>query len=445
MTAPGLPDTPEGRAAGSVCARLRETGHQALLAGGCVRDLLLGKTPKDYDVATDARPDRIQALFPRTVAVGAAFGVVVVVTEAGPVEVATFRAEGAYSDGRHPDSVSFGDPEADAQRRDFTVNGLFLDPANGEVVDFVGGKADLDRKVLRAIGDPGARFREDHLRLLRAARFAGLLGFVVEPATAAAVRRDAALLATVSAERIQQELSKMLRSPRRADALRACDALDLLPHFLPELVTMKGVAQPPEFHPEGDVFVHTLLVMEHLPADASLTLALGGLLHDVGKPATFERADRIRFNNHDRVGVSISRDILERLKFPNAVRERVEYLVAEHLRWKDTPNMRVSTLKRFLSADGWDELLALYVADCKASHGKLDFYDFCVAKRAEFQATHKLKPVKLLSGNDVAALGVPFGPRIGALLKEAEEEQLEGRIGTREEALAWLTRKLKAV
>lgn len=445
MTPPGLPDTPQGRSAAFLCARLREAGHRALLAGGCVRDLLLSQVPKDYDVATDARPERVQALFPKTVAVGAAFGVVVVVTDAGPIEVATFRAEGAYSDGRHPDSVSFGDPEADARRRDFTVNGLFLDPARGEVVDFVGGRSDLDRKVLRAIGDPGARFREDRLRLLRAARFAGLLGFKVEPSTAEALRRDAALLATVSAERIQQELTKMLLSPRRAEALRACDNLGLLPHFLPELANMKGVQQPPEFHPEGDVFVHTLLVMEHLPETASLTLALGGLLHDVGKPATFEHADRIRFNNHDRVGVTMSREILERLKFPNAVRERVEYLVAEHLRWKDTPNMRVSTLKRFLAAEGFDELLALYVADCKASHGKLDFHDFCVGKRAEFQAAHKLKPAKLLSGNDVAALGVPFGPRIGALLREAEEEQLEGRIGTREEALAWLKGHLRDV
>ena len=439
MSAPKLPDTPLAREAAGVCARLRGAGHRALLAGGCVRDLLMGAAPKDYDVATDARPDRVQALFPKTVAVGAAFGVVVVVTEAGPVEVATFRAEGAYSDGRHPDSISFGDPEADAQRRDFTVNGLFLDPAGSGVVDYVGGLADLEARTLRAIGDPGLRFREDHLRLLRAARFAGLLGFTVEAATAEAVRRDAALLATVSPERIQQELSKMLLSPRRAEALRACDALGLLRIFLPEMETMKGVEQPPEFHPEGDVFLHTLLVMEHLPADASLTLALGGLLHDVAKPATFERADRIRFNNHDRVGAEMTVRILERLKYPNAVKDRVEYLVAEHLRWKDTKQMRTATLKRFLAHDGFDELLALYVADCKGSHGKLDFYDFCVSKRAEFGEA-QLKPARLLTGQDVMLLGVPAGPRIGEILRQAEEEQLEGRLLTREDALAWLSR-----
>ena len=437
MSPTALPDLPAAREAASVCARLREAGHRALLAGGCVRDLLLGLLPKDFDVATDARPERVQALFPRTVAVGAAFGVVVVVTEAGNIEVATFRAEGAYSDGRHPDAVSFGDAQADAQRRDFTVNGLFLDPLTGEIVDYVGGLADLKAKRLRAIGNPGLRFREDHLRLLRAARFAGVLAFEVEPATKAAVRRDAALLATVSPERIGQELSKMLLSPRRADALRQCSDLGLLPVFLPEMETMKGVEQPPEYHPEGDVFLHTLLVMENLPPDASLTLALGGLLHDVAKPATFERADRIRFNNHDRLGAEMSVAILQRLKFPNAVIERVEYLVAEHLRWKDTPNMRLSTLKRFLAADGWDELLALYVADCKGSHGKLDFYDFCVSKKAEFGEA-KLKPAKLLTGHDVMAQGMPPGPKVGEVLKALEEEQLEGRVTNREQALEWL-------
>lgn len=436
-----LPDTPLAREAGAACARLRAAGHRAFLAGGCVRDLLLGQAPKDYDIATDARPERVQALFPKTVAVGAAFGVVAVVTEAGTLEVATFRAEGAYSDGRHPDSVSFGDPEADAQRRDFTVNGLFLDSATLEVVDFVGGRADLEARVLRAIGDAGARFREDHLRLLRAARFAGLLGFAVAPETAAAIRRDAPLLADVSPERIQQELTKMLLSPRRAAALRACSDLGLLPHFLPEIETMKGVEQPPEFHPEGDVFVHTLLCLEKLPADASLTLALGTLLHDVAKPATFQRADRIRFNNHDRVGAAMAVAIMDRLRFSNAVKERVEYLVAEHLRWKDTPNMKVSTLKRFLAHDGWDELLALYVADCQGSHGKLDFYDYCVSKRAEFGES-RLRPARLLTGHDVMALGVPKGEAVGKLLKEAEEEQLEGRLVTREDALAWLRTRL---
>ncbi len=437
MSAPRLPDTPSAREAAAVCARLRSEGHRALLAGGCVRDLLLGRQPKDFDVATDARPERVQALFPRTVAVGAAFGVIVVVTETGHVEVATFRAEGAYSDGRHPDAVSFGDPEADAQRRDFTVNGLFLDPLSGEIVDYVDGLGDLKTKRLRAIGDPDLRFREDHLRLLRAGRFAGVLDFEVEAATAAAVRRNAALLATVSPERIQQELSKILLSPRRADALRACSELGLLPVFLPEMEAMKGVEQPPEYHPEGDVFLHTLLVLSHLPEDASLTLALGGLLHDVAKPCTFERADRIRFNNHDRIGAEMSVRILERLKFPNAVKERVEYLVAEHLRWKDTPNMRVSTLKRFLAAEGFDELLALYVADCKGSHGKLDFYDLCVSKKAEF-GVEKLKPVKLLTGHDLVALGMAPGPKMGEILKALEEEQLENRITTREEAIQWI-------
>ena len=437
-----LPSTPLARQVLELCERLRGAGHQALLAGGCVRDLLLGSDPQDYDVATDARPGRVQALFPKTVAVGAAFGVVVVVTEAGNVEVATFRAEGAYSDGRHPDSVSFGDARADAERRDFTVNGLFLDPLDGKMIDHVGGLPDLAARKLRAIGDPAIRFREDHLRLLRAARFSGSLGFALEPSTAAAVRRDAALLSTVSPERIQQELGKMLLSPRRADCLRRCGELGLLAVFLPEVEGMKGVAQPPEFHPEGDVYVHTMLCLEALPDNASLTLALGALLHDVAKPATFERADRIRFNNHDRVGVVMSRAILERLRFPNAVRERVEYLVGEHLRWKDTPNMRVSTLKRFLAQEGWDELLALYVADCKASHGKLDFYDFCVAKRVEFGRA-QLKPARLLTGHDVMALGVPAGSRVGEILRQLEEEQLEDRITTREEALEWLRTQLR--
>lgn len=433
-----LPASGRAREAAAVCARLREAGHRALLAGGSVRDLLLGADPKDYDIATDARPGRVQALFPgRTVAVGAAFGVIVVQMPEGPFEVATFRAEGNYSDGRHPDSVSFGDEKADALRRDFTVNGLFLDPENGRVIDHVGGQCDLAAGLIRAIGAPEERLREDHLRLLRCARFAGTLGFRVEEATARAVRENAGLLASVSAERVQQELTRMLLSPRRAEALRRCDDLGLLSVFLPEIEAMKGVAQPPEFHPEGDVFVHTLLCLEHLPADASLTLALGTLLHDVGKPATFERADRIRFNNHDRVGVGMARAVLERLKYPNAVRERVEYLVAEHLRWKDTPRMRVSTLKRFLAPEGFEELLALYVADCRGSHGKLDFYDFCTSKRAEF-GTEGLKPPRLVTGADVMALGIPAGPLVGALLREAEEEQLEGRLRTREEALGWL-------
>ncbi len=418
---------------------LRSAGHEAYYAGGCVRDLLLGKTAHDYDIATSARPDEVTALFPRTVAVGAHFGVIMVIEENKPFEVATFRNDGNYGDGRRPDSVTFATAEEDAQRRDFTINGLFLDPVSNEVIDFVGGRRDLEAHVIRAIGDPALRFNEDKLRVLRGVRFAAALGFKIEPATWEAIRAFAGEVPVVSAERIRDELSRIFLHPNRVRGFDLLDASGLLRILLPEVDVLKGCVQPPEFHPEGDVFVHTRLMLELLPEKVSLPLVLAVLFHDLGKPPTFQRDEtgRIRFNGHEYVSAQLTREIMTRLRFSNAEIEATEAIVRNHMAFKDVQKMRVAKLKRFLARETIDDELELHRVDCTSSHGMLDNYEFLLAKREEF-ANEPLIPPPLVTGHDLIALGWKPGPIFKRALDAVETLQLEGRLRDRDEALAWL-------
>lgn len=426
-------------AATYIIQKLRHSGHEALLAGGCVRDHLLGREPKDYDVATSATPEQVIALFPGALTVGAHFGVVVVRYGEHHVEVATFRTDGSYKDGRHPESVTFSTAEEDAQRRDFTVNGLFRDPVENRIIDYFGGQADLERRVLRAIGDPSKRFAEDKLRLLRAVRFATTLGFEIEAETWRAVIEFAPQIQSVSAERIRDELIKIFLHPNR---LRGFDLLmdsGLMAQVLPEILVLKGVEQPPQWHPEGDVFIHTRLMLSLLPEQVSLPLVLSVLLHDIAKPATFtvDETGRIRFNGHDKLGAEMTGDILRRLKFPNDVIEPTQVAVEHHMVFKDVKKMKNSTLKRMMSRSTWADELALHRVDCLGSNGLLDNYEFMRAKAEEF-STEPLIPKPLLNGRDLIALGWQPGPQLGQILTKVQDAQLEGVITSREEALAWL-------
>ena len=428
-------DTSEEALARSIVARLRAAGARAYYAGGCVRDFILGRHPNDYDVATEAPPDQILRLFPDARQVGAHFGVMLVSRDGAEVEVATFRSEHSYDDGRHPSQVQFEtDPRLDVQRRDFTVNALLQDPLTGEVLDFVGGRADLDARLIRAIGDPAVRFAEDHLRLLRAVRFAAVLGFEIETGTMAAIRRMAKLILDISAERVRDELARILTEGDARRGFELLHASGLLVQVLPEIAALEGVKQPPQFHPEGDVWTHTLMMLGNMRAP-SLTLALGVLLHDVGKPPTFRIAERIRFDGHMEVGARMAVDILTRLRFASDQIRRVERLVADHLRFKDVKQMRESTLKRFLRQPHFDELLELHRLDCLASHGWLDTYDFVQSKLSELPP-ERLKPAPLISGDDLIQAGYVPGPAFQQMLREVEDAQLEGRIHTGAEALA---------
>ena len=419
----------------AVIAKLRSSGHQAFLVGGCVRDVLLGTHPKDFDIATDARPDRIMSLFPNSGEVGAHFGVVLVRDDFAQVEVATFRSDDDYADGRRPTSVHFeSDPRQDVLRRDFTINGLLLDPENDEVLDYVDGQADLARRVIRAIGEPSLRFREDHLRMLRAVRFAARLGFEIEPATLAAIRQDHALIATVSAERKRDELARILIEGGARRGFELLDETGLLSEILPEIAAMKGVEQPPQFHPEGDVWVHTLMLLEGMH-NPSLTLALGALLHDVGKPSTFRIAERIRFDGHVEAGVAIAHQILTRLRYSNDEIEQVEALVANHMKFMDLPKMRESTLKRFLRMPRFLEHLELHRLDCMASNQRFESYELARRKLNEFPDEH-LKPAPLVTGGDLIAAGYHPGPIFSTILTAVEDAQLEGRIHSPGEGLA---------
>ena len=414
----------------SVIAKLRSSGHQAYLVGGCVRDLLLGAKPKDFDVATDARPDRIMSLFPNSGKVGAFFGVVLVRDDFSQVEVATFRSDNDYSDGRRPASVHFEqEARQDVLRRDFTINGLLMDPETGGVLDYVDGRADLERRTIRAIGDPAVRFREDHLRLLRAVRFAARLGFAIDAPTFAAIERDHALIRTVSAERVRDEVARILTEGGARRGFELLDESGLLAVILPEVAAMKGVEQPPEYHPEGDVWAHTLLLLEGL-RHPTLTLALGALLHDVGKPATFRLADRIRFD-----GVRLAHQILTRLRFSNEEMEQVEALVANHMRFKDLPQMRQSTLKRFLRMPEFQEHLELHRLDALASNRRLENHELAKHKLQQFPDEH-LKPAPLVTGADLIAAGYHPGPLFSKILTAVEDAQLEGRIHSAGEGLA---------
>ncbi|MCC6486256.1 MAG: CCA tRNA nucleotidyltransferase [Candidatus Hydrogenedentes bacterium] len=424
----------ERRAAAEwICAVLRTHGHRALLAGGCVRDMLLGHEAKDYDVATDARPERVESLFEKTVSVGAAFGVVLVILPQGQFEVTTFRRAGPYLDGRHPSRVDFLDERQDAERRDFTINALFFDPESHEIVDYVGGREDLKAGLVRTVGDPRLRFTEDHLRLLRAVRFTARLGFALDANTRDALVELAPMIHTVSAERVRDELLKMLTEGNAKTALQMLDETGLLQHVLPEIAAMKGVEQPAEFHPEGDVFVHTLLLLDHI-RDATPTLALGALLHDVGKPVTATFSDRIRFNNHDKIGAEMAGEICRRLRMSNRETERVVWLVDQHMRLAHAPQMRESKLKRFVREEGFRELLELGLIDCLASHGDLSTIQW-IEDYLEQHPAEECRPQPLLTGRDLIALGYGPGPVFREMLTAIEDAQLEGLVQTREEAI----------
>ena len=427
-------------AARSIVERLRAKGFEALYAGGCVRDRLLGLEPHDYDVATNARPEQVEALFPRTVPVGVQFGVILVLEQGQEIQVATFRGDGAYQDGRHPESVVYTDAQGDARRRDFTVNGLFRDPLKDEILDFVGGRDDLKAGILRAIGDPEQRFAEDKLRLLRAVRFATTLGFTIDPATWEAVKRHAPKIHAVSAERIREELVKILLSPNRLHGFDLLDESGLLREILPEVEALKGCDQPPDFHPEGDVFVHTRLMLSLLNPEASLPLVLSVLFHDLGKPATrlVDETGRIRFNGHEGVSERMSLTILQRLRFPNEVIDGVLPAVRLHMSFKDVPNMRVATLKRMMARPTFEDELELHRVDCLASHGMLDNHAILIAKREEF-SHEPLIPEPLVTGHDLIGRGWKPGPRFAEILRAVQTRQLEGLLTSREQALTWIT------
>jgi poly(A) polymerase len=424
--------------ANSICDTLRRNGYQALLVGGCARDLLLDREPADYDVTTDARPDQVMALFSESVSVGAQFGVILIPRDGLKVEVATFRSDVGYSDGRHPDSVVYSKtPQEDVRRRDFTINGLLMRHDSGEVLDYVSGQADLNAKVIRAIGEPDRRFTEDKLRMIRAVRFAARFGFEIEAETFRAIRRHIAEIHQVSPERLREELTKMLTEGAARRAFELLDETCLLQQVLPEIGTMKGVEQPPQFHPEGDVWIHTLMMLEGLPANAAPTLAWGVLLHDVGKPPTFQSAaetgDRIRFNNHVEVGVRMAEAICERLRFSNEDTQQILALVNNHMKFSAVEEMRASTLKKFVRLPHFEEHLALHRLDCLSSHRHLDSYEF-VRRFIEVTPPEQVRPERLLTGDDLQSMGFQPGPLFSQILGALEDAQLEGQIKTRKDA-----------
>ncbi|MEX1048348.1 MAG: CCA tRNA nucleotidyltransferase [Akkermansiaceae bacterium] len=424
-------------AALDLARRLNSAGHVALFAGGCVRDRLLEIEPQDYDIATSATPEQVLKLFPGGNEVGAHFGVVIVKHHGVFVEIATFRTDGSYRDGRHPESVIFSTPEEDAKRRDFTVNGLFERPADGEVIDHVGGLADLEARVLRAIGDPVARFTEDALRLLRALRLSTTLEFEIEPATRTAVTHCAHLLARVSPERIRDEFSKILTSPRRRRGVELLVDTGLMAYVVPEFLPTIGCEQPPEWHPEGDVYTHTCIMLEMLDPDAPLDLCLAVLFHDIGKPPCQTFDDRIRFNGHDTKGAEMAETILRRLRYPNDVIAAVVPMVARHMQFMNVQQMRTAKLKRFMAEPTFPKEMELHRVDCGSSNGFTDNYDFLHAKGAEF-AAEPLIPPPLVSGRDLIQLGLTPGPRFKEILEAVQTEQLEGRILDRGPALDYL-------
>jgi poly(A) polymerase len=438
-----------------VIRELRRHGFEAYLAGGCVRDVLLGLEPADYDVTTNATPNEVMRIFPETYAVGAQFGVVLVpVPKDGEreivpaehphaIEVATFRSDGIYSDGRHPDQVRYsGSPEEDVQRRDFTINGLLMDPLDGDrVLDFVGGRADLDAGIIRAIGDAGRRLREDKLRMLRGIRFAARFRYAIDPPTFAAIKKLAPQIHQVSRERVRDELTKMLTEGHARQAFELLENAGLLKEVLPEIDRMHGVEQPPQFHPEGDVWIHTMMLLEQLPANCPRTLAWGALLHDVGKPPTFRVApDRIRFDGHVEVGVRMAHEICQRLHFSNDDTEQIEALVANHMRFADVERMKPSTLKRFLRLPNFDEHLELHRIDCLSSHRDLSLYNF-VSEKLRTTPPEQIRPEPLLSGRELIELGYVPGPRFKEILCAVEDAQLEGKLQNREEALEMVRRE----
>ncbi len=430
------------RAAREICSRLREHGYIAYFAGGCVRDMVRGLVPKDFDVATAAPPEVVQKIFPLTYAVGAKFGVIVVVENGTNFEVATFSSDDAYVDGRRPVAVHFSSPEEDAKRRDFTINGMFFDPAKNEVIDFVGGRADIEAKLVRAIGDPAQRFSEDRLRMLRAVRFAALLDFRIDHQTWDSLVANAPSINQISAERIREELVRIFVSPRRVGGWDLLDSSGLMHTILPEIDAMKGCLQPEQFHPEGDVFQHTRLMLSLLPEKVSVSLVCSVLFHDVAKPvtATVDETGRIRFNEHDRIGAEMTEAIMGRLRFSRAEIDATVEMVRQHMVFKDVPKMRVAKLKRFMARPTFEDELELHRVDCASSHRMMDNYEFLLRKREEF-ANEPIIPPPLVRGDDLIALGLKPGPRFGEILEAVETRQLEGTLRNREEALEWLKRE----
>lgn len=429
-----------------ICGVLRESGHQAWFVGGCVRDLLLGREPADFDISTDATPERVLELFPGSISVGAQFGVILVIEDGTKVEVATFRSDVGYSDGRHPDRVVFSKtPQEDVLRRDFTINGLLMDPQNEKVSDFVGGRADIDAKLIRAIGDPVHRFVEDKLRMVRAVRFAARLAYAIEPKTFSAMQKLAPEVAVVSAERLREELTKMLTEGAARKGFELLDSSGLLVQLLPAIAKLKGVEQPPQFHPEGDVWTHTLMMLAMLTPGCSPTLAWGVLLHDVGKPPTFTPATglgtRIRFDRHVEVGMVMAEEICRQFRFSNDDTEQIVALVEHHLRFKDVPQMKASTLKRFVRLPRFEEHLELHRLDCLASHGLLDNYEFMRRFLAE-TPPEQVRPARLITGDDLKQLGLQPGPQFRALLQAVEDAQLEGSLTSHDEAIAFVQERV---
>jgi len=420
------------QAAVRVQRRLRDAGYRAVLAGGCVRDIILGIEPKDYDIATSATPEEVARLFKKVVSVGVEFGVQLVVMPEGVYEVTTFRKDGTYADGRHPDHIEFVDEYEDAKRRDFTINAMFYDPDTGEIIDYVGGREDLEKQLLRTVGPPRQRFAEDHLRILRAVRFAARLGYTIEPETYDAIKGMSHLVTRTSGERIRDEIFKILTEGGAPRGFELMDETSLLQTLLPEVAAMKGVEQPEAFHPEGDVFVHTMLMLEHLDKPTP-ALALAALLHDVGKPVTQTFEDRIRFNNHDKVGARMSEDICRRLRTSHETRVKVAWMVENHMRLGVIPDMRESKRKRFIRNPWFPELLELGRLDCIASHGCLDGI-YWIEHYIKSLPEEKLKPEPLLRGHDLIEMGLEPGPIFSELLNAVEDAQLEGEISTKDEA-----------
>ena len=421
----------------AIIKRLREEGYESYLAGGCVRDTLLGKSPQDYDITTNALPDDIRKIFSQTIPVGAQFGVMLVMIDGQPFEVATFRHDGPYLDGRRPAHVRYGTLEEDILRRDFTVNGMVYDPIEKRVIDIVDGRKDLERRTIRAIGNARERFEEDRLRMVRAVRFAASLGFTIEEQTFRAIRELAPTVTDISWERIGEETTRILTEGGARKGFELLDSTGLLKVLLPEIEAMKGVEQSADYHPEGDVFQHTMLLLDHLQSPTE-ALAYGCLLHDVAKPLCARRdGDRLTFYGHTEKGAEIAEEILKRLKRSRATWERVVYLVRNHLRHTQAPKMRLSTLKRFLGDENIDELLELTRIDALAANGDLQYYDFCKQKQAEL-SIEEIHPEPLLRGRDLIAMGFTPGPIFQDILKQVEEAQLGGELVTREEAMAWV-------
>lgn len=423
----------------SVVLRLREQGYAAFFAGGSVRDMLLGKAPQDFDITTDARPEEVRKLFPNTVPVGAQFGVILVIVDDEPFEVASFRHDGPYLDGRHPSAVRYGSLEEDVQRRDFTINGMIYDPVDDRVIDLVGGREDLAQRRIRAIGVPARRFQEDRLRMIRAVRFAAALDFTIDEATFAAIEQLAPSVTDIAWERIGDEITRILTEGAARKGFELLDRSGLLRILLPEIDALKGVWQSPDYHPEGDVFTHTMLLLGHLHAPSE-SLAYGCLLHDVAKPLCFRReGERVTFYGHTEKGAAMAEEILKRLKRSRVVRERVSYLVRDHLRLVQAPKMRLSTLKRFLREEGIEELLELARIDALSSNGDLRYYDFCREQLRQL-AGEQIRPPPLIRGGDLIELGLTPGPLFREILRQVEDQQLGGELRSREAALDWVGR-----